>query len=118
MADMDFFLPRDDLPRMGPEDTRIESLHVEPYPDGERLLVKIQLTPFQVRPHIELTLSDAHGDEVAAASIVEPLSWQLQLTLHLRGASAGPFRLEARLFFPDGPQTEPVSTAFEVAPRP
>jgi hypothetical protein len=113
---MDFFFPQDDLQRLAPEETHIASLEVEPYPDGARVRVNLHLTPFQVRPHIELTLTDAKGDEVAAASIVEPMSWKLEVTMHLRGASASPFTMEARLFYPDGPQAEPVSKVFEVAP--
>ena len=73
------------------------------------------MTPFQVRPYIELALTDANGDEVATASIVEPMSPRLELTMHLRGASAGPFRLEARLFYPDGPSTSPLIKMFDVA---
>jgi hypothetical protein len=112
---MDFFFPQDDLQRLAPEETRIQSLEVDPYPDGERVRVNLQLTPFQVRPQIEVTLRDANGDEVATASIVEPMSWKLELTMHLRGASASPFSIEARLFYPDGPQGEVVSRVFEVA---
>ena len=76
------------------------------------------MTPFETRPYIEVTLTDANGDEVAAASIVEPMSWQLEFTLHLRGATSNPFHLEARLFYPDGPAAEPVTTTFEVIAHP
>jgi hypothetical protein len=115
---MDFFFPQDDLQRLAPEATRIESLDAEPYADGQRVRVSIKITPFQVRPYIEMILLDGEGDEVATASIVEPMSWKLELTMHLRGASANPFTLEARLFYPDGPQAQPVSRVFEVHPQP
>ena len=55
-----------------------------------------------------------HGDEVASASIVEPMTWQLEFTLHLRGATGSPFTLEAHLFYPDGPEAESVAKVFEV----
>jgi hypothetical protein len=116
---MDFFFPEDNLQRMTPEETRITSLTAEPYPDGERVRVDIAITPFQTRPYIEVRLTDANGDEVATASIVEPMAWKLEFTLHLRGASranANPFTLEAKLFYPDGPQAAPVTHTFEVAP--
>ena len=115
---MDFFFPQDDLQRLAPEETRIESLEVEPYPDGQRVRVSLKMTPFQQRPHIEISVADASGAEVSAASIVEPMSWNLELTMHLRGASAGPFRMEARLFYPDGPQPPPISHVFEISPQP
>jgi len=111
---MSFFFPEDNLQRMTPEETHITSLSAEPYPDGERVRVDIEITPFQTRPYIEVLLSDADGKEVATASIVEPMSWKLELTMHLRGAKSSPFKLEAKLFYPEGPQAAPVLHTFEV----
>ena len=112
---MDFFFPEDDLQRMTPEETHITSLSAEPYPDSERVRVNIEITPFQTRPYIEVVLTDASGDEVATASIVEPMGWKLEFTMHLRGAKGSPFKIEARLFYPDGPQAEPVTRTFEIS---
>jgi hypothetical protein len=112
---MDSFFPSEDLQRFAPNETRIVALEAEPYPDRERIRVQIRMTPFEVRPHIELTLTGADGAEVASASVVEPLSHRLELTMHLRGASASPFRLEARLFYPDGPSMEPVVAVLDLA---
>jgi hypothetical protein len=113
---MDFFFPEDNLNRMTPEETRITSLSAEPYPDGYRLRVNIEITPFQKRPHIEVTLNDADGEEVASSSIVEPLSWKLEFTMHIRGELNNPYTLEARLFYPDGPGDEPQTFSFDVKP--
>ncbi len=112
---MDFFFPEDDLQRMTPEETHITSLTAEPYPDGERIRVNIEMTPFQTRPYIEVTLTDVQGSEVATASIVEPMGWKLEFTMHLRGAKGSPFKIEARLFYPDGPQDKPVAQTFDVS---
>ena len=60
---MDLFFPEDHLNRMTPEETHITSLTAEPYPDGYRLRVNIEITPFQKRPHIEVVLSGADGEE-------------------------------------------------------
>jgi hypothetical protein len=111
---MAFFFPEDNLQRLGPEDTRILSLDAEPYPDGERVRVNLKLTPFQIRPQIEVTLTDAGGMEVAAASIVEPMTWQLEFTIHLRGAPPGKYRIEAHLSYPNGPQAPTVTRVFDV----
>ena len=113
---MDFFFPEENLQRATPEETRITSLTAEPYPDGERVRVDIEMTPFQTRPFLEVALTDANGVEVATASIVEPNSWKLEFTMHLRGARANPFKIEASLFYPDGPRAEPVTHTFAVIP--
>ncbi len=110
---MGFFFPEDGLKRLPPGETRILSVDAEPYPDGERVRVNLKITPFETRPQIEVSLTDVNGDEVAAASIVEPMSWQLEFTLHLRGATGSPFTVSARLFYPDGPQADPITFVFE-----
>ena len=115
---MDFFLPEDHLQRMTPEETRITSLNAEPYPDGYRLRVNIEITPFQKRPHLEVTLNDADGEEVASSSIVEPLSWKIEFTMHIRGELNNPYSLEAQLFYPDGPRAELQTFQFRVEPPP
>jgi hypothetical protein len=113
---MDFFFPEDQLQRMTPEETRITSLTARPYPDGYRLRVNIEMTPFQKRPYLEVVLHDAEGDEVASSSIVEPMGWKLEFTMHIRGELKNPYILEATLFYPDGPTTEPQTFKFDVEP--
>ena len=113
---MDFFFPEDNLARNVPEETRITALNAETYPDGRRLRVNIEITPFQKRPTIEVTLHNSSGDEIASTSIVEPLTWKLEFTLHLRGEIDNPYTLNARLYFPDGPSNEPFIFSFDVNP--
>jgi hypothetical protein len=113
---MDFFFPEDKLTRAVPEETRILSLSAEPYPDGYRLHVHMEVTPFQKRPYIEVTLNDSDGNEVGSTSIVEPLSWKLEFTMHIRGEIKNPYTLQARLYYPDGPSQEPVTFSFDVLP--
>jgi hypothetical protein len=115
---VDFFLPEDHLQRMTPEETHITSLTAQPYPDGYRLRVNIEMTPFQQRPHLEVVLSDANQDEIASSSIVEPLSWKIEFTMHIRGELNNPYTLEAKLFYPDGPADKPKTFQFEVKPPP
>ena len=61
---------------------------------------------------------DAEGDEVASTSIVEPMSWKLEFTMHVRGELKNPYLLEARLFYPDGPTAEPRQFSFDITPPP
>ena len=113
---MDFFLPEDHLQRAVPEETRITSLTAAPYPDGYRLHVNIEITPFQQRPHLEVVLNDANNEEIASSSIIEPLGWKIEFTMHIRGELNNPYTLEARLFYPDGPVAEPQAFTFDVKP--
>lgn len=115
---MEFFFPEDSLTRATPEETKIIDLSARPYPDGYRLHVNLQITPFQKRPHIEVAIKDADGDEVASTSIVEPMSWKLEFTMHVRGELNNPYKLEARLFYPEGPSTEPLTYSFDITPPP
>jgi hypothetical protein len=113
---MAFFFPDDLTPRALPADTRLLSLRADPYPDRARIRVEMDVTPFETRPHIEVTLFDADGHEVTAVSFIEPMTWNIEFTLHLRGRTdpAGGYRLEARLYYPDGPAPEPLSIEFEI----
>jgi len=113
---MDFFIAEDNLNRMVPEETHITGLSAEPYPDGYRVRVNVQVTPFQKRPHIEVTLKDSNGDEIASTTIVEPLSWKLEFTMHIRGELNNPYTLDAKLYYPDGPSAEPQTFSFDVKP--
>lgn len=111
---MDFFLPEDHLQRATPAETRITALKAEPYSDGYRLRVNIEMTPFQQRPHLEVSLKDAQDEEVASSSIVEPLSWKIEFTMHVRGELRNPYTLQATLFYPDGPAAEPRTFTFDI----
>ena len=116
---MDFFFPEDGLARAVPEETKLNSLTAQPYPDGYRLRVNIEITPFQKRPYIEVILNVSTGSEVASTSIVEPLSWKLEFTMHIRGEELhNPYTLNARLYYPDGPSQEPLTFSFDVEPPP
>jgi hypothetical protein len=115
---VDFFLPEDHLQRMTPEETRITALAAEPYPDGYRVRVNIEITPFQKRPHLEVMLRDASNAEIASTSIIEPMTWKIEFTMHVRGELNNPYTLEARLFYPDGPAAEPRTFQFAVEPPP
>lgn len=115
---MDLFFPEDNLTRATPDETHITNITAEPYPDGYRARVNIEVTPFQKRPHIDVALIDAQGNEVASTTIVEPLTWKMEFTMHIRGELNNPYTLEAKLFYPDGPSAEPFIHTFDVKPPP
>ena len=100
---MDFFFVDPDVKRLPPAETRLTGLRAEPYPEGRRIRVGLDLTPFQQRPMIEITLTDSFGAPSGGTSIVEPVGWKLELTLHIRKMTntTGTYTLTAVLAYPD-----------------
>ena len=101
---MEFFLTDPEVERLPPADTRLLDLRTEPYPDGKRLRVVLELTPFQQKPDLSLTLTDPTGEIAATISIIEPIACRLDHPLHIRkpGAPAGgAYKLVAILSYPD-----------------
>ncbi len=95
------FLEPEESPRP-PEEVRFRSAHARPYPDGRRVRVEIELTPFQLRPTIELALVDRNGEELASTTVVEAVATHLELTLHLRReAPPGPLTARFSLLYPE-----------------
>jgi hypothetical protein len=112
---MEFFFPEDNLHRTAPEETKILSLTAEPYEDGRRVRVNIEMSPFEKRPHLEFVLADTENKEISSASFVEPMARKLEFTMHLRAKPAdGPLELTARLFYLDGPEAEPISVHIDL----
>lgn len=101
---MDALFPDAEAERLPPEQTRLLDLRAEPYPDGRRLRVGLELTPFAVRPELELTLVGPGAQTVAEASIIEPMSRKLELTLHRKqdagNEEPGAYTLTAILSYP------------------
>jgi len=113
---MDAFFLDPDVKRLPPESTRLLDLRADPYPDGGRIRVGLELTPFQKRPEIELTLTDPSGQSCATATVIEPMGWKLELTLHIRTGQPedGIFTLAALLAYPDLGEVDRRSITFEI----
>ncbi len=120
--DLSFFFPELDPANEGviplpPADVRILELKAEPVADDGpvRLRVYIDTTAFQQRPHLEVSLLDAHGDEIASVNIIEPMGRKNVFTMHVRGSQkSGQFGLVARLFYPDLPDSDRREIQFEI----
>lgn len=99
---MEFLINDPEVPRLPALKTRLLDLWAEPSPDGQRLKVGLRLTPFEKRPTVELSLLDSSGELTSSASIIEPVGWELELTLHVRKKEpAGVYRLNASLLYPE-----------------
>ena len=100
-----------------PEDMRFVDLKVEPVLDDGpvRLRVYMETTAFQQRPYMEVNLYNSRGDEIASASIIEPIQRKNVFTMHLRGGQqSGKFSLQARLFYPEKPDSDTRRLEFEI----
>jgi hypothetical protein len=100
---MEFFINDPNIIRYPPADVRLLDLRADADPEKNRLRVALDLTPFQQSPNIELNLTDSQGNEAASASIIEPVGWKLELTLHIRriDPTDGKYMLAASLSYPE-----------------
>jgi len=120
--DMDFFFPELNPAEEGnvplpPGEMRILELKAEPVRDNgpTRLRVYIEVTAFQQRPYLEATLSNAEGEEIASANIIEPMSRKNVFTMHVRGPQqTGQFGLFVRLSYPEQPDSDTRKISFEI----
>ena len=78
-----FFTDPNEIP-LPPEEVRIVDFKIDPYPDGHRVRVFLEFTPFLKKPNGDLTIRNTAGEPVAAVSFVEVISNQFEMTLHLR----------------------------------
>ena len=100
-----------------PNEMRFKEVKVEPVLDDGplRLRVYIETSAFQQRPYIEVTLFNGAGDEIASASVIEPMQRKNVFTMHLRGEQKnGKFSLQARLFYPEKPDSDILDLKFEI----
>ena len=84
--DINFHDPSD-IP-LPPEEVRIRELRAEPLPDGRRVRLFIEITPFQQKPNLEIKLFSESGSEAASLSIIEAIDYKMQFTVHLKDTSA------------------------------
>lgn len=99
-----------------PEKMSFQRLTVEPFPDRRRIAVSLSVTPFLVRPSIDLEVTDLQGVKLASSSIIEATEVEMSLTLHLRHAAGDQqLRLLAILVYPDLGQVDLREAAFSFA---
>jgi hypothetical protein len=70
-----------------PEDVRVRELKVEPYPDGKRLALDMDVTPFQEAPDIAIRIQDQDDHLIASTDVVEARDPTMRLTIHIRGST-------------------------------
>jgi hypothetical protein len=103
-----FFRDPNEVP-LPPEEVRIVRFDAEPWSDGRRVRIYLEVSPFQKRPNGGITITNANGDELANISIIETMDPKMEFTLHLRGAEIiGPFTVSAYISYPEEPSESTV----------
>jgi hypothetical protein len=82
---------------------KIEQLEIVPFPGVRRVKVIVHITPFRERPNLEIAIFNADGVPVASTSVIEAMTFKLDLNLHLRGDAEpdGTFSARVKLYFDD-----------------
>ncbi len=90
------------------EDVRIKQIGLFVYDDLRRMAVGLELTPFLERPSIEITLSNGKAEPAGSLNVIENLSPNFSLTMHLRDAeTVNPYQITATIYYAT-PETERV----------
>ena len=96
-----------------PEDVRIQSVHIDPYPDGKRIRVSLKLTPFQIPPNIDVIVLDQEGEESATMNIIGVATPEFTVTAHLRGnPSSSTYTFITRLIYEELGEIDRMETTF------
>ncbi|MBN2146084.1 MAG: hypothetical protein JW726_01805 [Anaerolineales bacterium] len=110
-----FFKDPNEIP-LPPEEVRLSTLKAEPWPDGRRVRITLEVDPFQKRPCADLIITNAAGEEVARANILETISRTMEINMHLREAEpGGNYTVQAVVYYqklpPVGEESEPQAIA-------
>ena len=88
-----------DIP-LPPDEVRIRGLRAEPFPDHQRIRIKLQITPFQKRPNIEIVVTNEIEEESASLSIIESIDPNMEFTLHLKDDEpTGQYKVLAQIYY-------------------
>ena len=121
--DIELFEP-EDFPQPA-ANVKIERLTAVAYPDGWRVRLGVEVTPFLERPSLEITVKAADGRSVLpiSLSVIETMHHSMEFTVHIRGVSnpAGEYVARAELYYEafDQPQAQaetPFSIIEPIAP--
>ncbi|OGO72647.1 MAG: hypothetical protein A2Z49_05080 [Chloroflexi bacterium RBG_19FT_COMBO_56_12] len=94
-----FFKDPNEIP-LPPEEVRLSALKAEPWPDGRRVRIYLEVDPFQKRPCADLIITNAAGEEVARANILETISRKIEINMHLREAEpGGEYNVQAVVYY-------------------
>ena len=89
-----------------PEEVRLRRLGLFIYPDKRRVAVGFELTRFRERPSLEVTITNEQGEWAGSLNVIEVLSPNFSLTMHLRDKEpADSYQIEVTIYYAT-PETE------------
>lgn len=117
--DIELFEP-DQVPQPS-ANVRIERLTATVYPDGWRVRLGVDVTPFLERPSLEISVTATDGRPVLpiSLSVIETMHCNMEFTVHIRGVirPTGQYLVRAELFYEGSDQPQPqaeAETAFSI----
>lgn len=97
---MDIFLTDPSEVPLPPDEVRIRKASVEPFSEGKRVRVQLELDPSQRKPSVDLAITDPLEREVASVSIIESITRNIELVMHIpSGHPSGTYQLQATLYY-------------------
>lgn len=99
---MDIFFSETGDPPVPPSEVRFKELVGQVWPDGRRVQVIIELTPFLKKPNLQLRIANSDGEVVASLEVVEAIDFKMDFTMHLRESQpSGKYHINAQIFYTD-----------------
>ena len=86
---MNFFFQDPNEILVPPQEVRLREVQVTLQPNGTRVKIYLELTPFIKRPNVNVTITDPSGKEVAHTSILESMLPKIEFTMHLHKPERG-----------------------------
>ena len=112
---MDLFLQDpNDIP-LPSDEVRIRELRVDPLPDNRRVRISLQITPFQMRPNIEIVVTNENEDESGSLTIIESIDPKMEFTVHLKDDEPnGQYTVSSQIYYyEDDQDTEAQESQLE-----
>jgi hypothetical protein len=102
---MDYFFQDPGETRLPPEEVRLREVRVMPLPDGKRVKVWVELTPFTKRPNLEVTIISPSGKSISHANILETMLHRFEFFMHLHEAEPGEeYIIKSTLYYQSLPE--------------
>jgi hypothetical protein len=109
LLSMDIFFQDQDEVRLPPEQVRLIQINITPLHGSDRVKIYFEITPFIMRPNIEITISNAAGKVIAHSSILETMLRKLEITMHLRDSEPGhEYTIESTVYYQKLPEPSNV----------